>query len=128
MTDTELLGLVQTEIEILQGGTEWGITILTGYLLIAYVIGRDLNFFQVSFVNIVFLVLAGSTIDSSVSSHAVVGNLMEELYQQNADFALRVGYGRTEMPIVAWLRPAVSMVVTLGALFFMWSVRHPKTK
>jgi len=110
----------------LQGGSEWGITILTGYLLVAYVIGRNLSLFQVSFVNIVFLVLAASALDSSISSHGVVENLMDMLYQQNADLALQVGYGRMELPVVAWLRPAVSMVITVGALFFMWSVRHPK--
>jgi hypothetical protein len=128
MTDAELLGLTQVEIEIIQGLSEWGITVLTGYLLIAYVMGRNLSLFQVTFVNAVFIALVLTVIDSSLSSQRVVANLMEILHQQNPELAVQVGYERSESPAVVWLRPIVPVVILLGALAFMWSVRHPKTE
>jgi hypothetical protein len=127
MTDAELLGLAQAEIEIIQGVTEWAITVLTGYLLIAYVIGRNLTLFQVAFVSTVFITLTLIALDSSLTSQSVVGNLMEILHQQNPELAIEVGYERGEAPIVAWLRPTISAAMLLGGLAFMWSVRHPKT-
>ena len=128
MTDAELLSLSQMEIEIIQGLGEWGITILTGYLLIAYVIGKNLNLFQVAFINTVFIVLFVGVLDSSLSSQRVVANLMEILHQQNPELAIQVGYERNESPAVVWLRPIITAVMALGALAFMWSVRHPKTE
>jgi len=126
MTDAELLGLSQVEIEIIQGISEWGITVLTGYLLIAYVIGRNLSLFQVTFVNTVFIILILAVIDSSLSSQRVVASLMEILHQQNPELAIQVGYKRNESPTVVWLRPTIPAVMALGALAFMWSIRHSK--
>jgi hypothetical protein len=83
MTDAELLGLAQAEISLLQNGAEWGITILTGYLHITYVIGKSLSLFQVSFVNGIFTLLAFSVAGSNNSSHEVVNSLMNLLYEQS---------------------------------------------
>jgi hypothetical protein len=128
MTDAELLGLAQAEISLLHNGAEWGITILTGYLLIAYVIGKSLSLFQVSFVNGIFTLLAFSVAGSNNSSHEVVNSLMNLLYEQSPDLALQFGYERIHSPEVVWLRPIIIAVTALGALAFMWSVRHPKTE
>ena len=94
MTDAELLGLVQAEISLLQNGAELGITVLTGYVLIAYVIGKNLSLYQVSYVNGVFALLVFSAEGSNNSSHEVVSSLMDLLYEQSPDLALQVGYER----------------------------------
>ena len=99
-----------------------------GYLLIAYVIGKNLSLFQVSFVNGVFTLLVFSAADSSNSSHEVVRSLMDLLYERSPDLALQVGYEQIHSPEVVWLRPIITAVTALGALAFMWSVRHPKTE
>ena len=128
MTDAEILSLAQAEIEILSGLSEWGITVLTGYLLIAFVAGKTLSVFQVSFVNLVFIVLVLTSLDSTISSQNLVGNLMEILHQQNPDLALQTGYERTDAASVTILRSIVIVVMAVGALLFMWSVRHPKSE
>jgi hypothetical protein len=128
MTDAELLGLAQAEIGLIQGGVEWGLTILTGYLLIAYVIGKNLSVFQVSFVNGVFAVLVFGAAGSSISSSVVVRSLLDLLYEQSPDLALQVGYERVHSLEAVWLTPITTAVIALGALAFMWSVRHPKTE
>ena len=99
-----------------------------GYLLIAYVIGKNLSLFQVSFVNGVFTLLVFSAADSSNSSHEVVRSLMDLLYERSPDLALQVGYEQIHSPEVVWLRPMIAAVTAVGALAFMWSVRHPKTE
>jgi hypothetical protein len=94
MTDAELLGLVQTELSLLDSGAEWLITILTGYLVIAYAIGRNLSLFQVSFVNIVFILLILTRADANYTSQDVVRTLMELLHEQSPELALKLGYER----------------------------------
>jgi hypothetical protein len=37
--------------------SQYGLSIMTGYLLIAHFIGRQLTFFQVAFVNVVFVIM-----------------------------------------------------------------------
>jgi len=126
MTDAELLGLVQAEISLLDSGAEWLITILTGYLLIAYAIGKNLGLFQVSFVNVVFLLLVLARLDANYASQEVVRSLMELLREQNPEIAMQLGYERIHSKTVIWIRPIVITLVVTGAYVFMWSIRHPK--
>jgi hypothetical protein len=126
MTDAELLGLVQAEISLLDNGAEWLITILTGYLVIAYAIGKNLSLFQVSFVNVVFILLVLARVDANYTSQGVVRSLMELLHEQSPEIALRLGYERIHSITVIWVRPIAMTIVVVGAYAFMWSVRHPK--
>jgi hypothetical protein len=128
MTDAELLGLVQTELSLLDSGAEWLITILTGYLVIAYAIGRNLSLFQVSFVNIVFILLILTRADANYTSQDVVRTLMELLHEQSPELALKLGYERIHSIAVIWVRPIVMAIVVAGAYAFMWSIRHPKAE
>ena len=51
MTIVDLIGLAQGETQNALAVNEYNLATLTGYLLIAYFIGANLTFFQVSFVN-----------------------------------------------------------------------------
>ena len=49
-------------------------------------------------------------------------------YEQSPVLALQVGYERVHSLEAIWLTPITTAVIALGALAFMWSVRHPKTE
>jgi hypothetical protein len=55
MTVAELVGIAQGEIQNVLALSEASLTLTTGYLLVAYFVGAKLTFFQVSLVNVIFL-------------------------------------------------------------------------
>ena len=98
-----------------QNTLEWGFTVLTVYLLIAYVIGKNLSLFQVSFVNGVFALLVFGAASSSNSSDEIIRSLLDLLYEQSPDLALQVGYERVHSFEAVWLPPISNAVIALGA-------------
>ena len=100
------------------------LTVLTGYLLIAFFVGKQLTNFQVSFVNIVFVLTYLSMWQSTTDYLAAAIHFRDSLTSMNSELPLlETVAGAT--PTVNWL---VGGLLTIGALYFMWSVRHPKTE
>jgi hypothetical protein len=122
MTEIELIQAAQGAIDLVMDGSQWQLTMITGYLLIAYFIGAKLSTLQVAFVNFVFLLMHASAVSS-----VVMGLLRESYYTQQV---LKIS---PETPSIGSLGDAAvitivsSLIVTAGCLSYMWSVRHPKT-
>jgi len=128
MTDAELINAIQGELSILASASEWGLTMLTGYLLIAYVIGSNLTRFQVTFVNIVFGLLCAGQGFSTRTSSTIVNNFMRQLHAQNPELAYQFGHSDINVSGTVWIRPILAALVIVGAYIFMWNIRHPKTE
>jgi hypothetical protein len=77
MTEFELIQAAQGAIDTAMEGVQWQLTMITGYLLIAYFIGAKLSTLQVAFVNFVFLLMHTSAVSS-----VVMGLLRESYYTQ----------------------------------------------
>lgn len=92
------------------------LTVISGYLLVAYIAGKELTFLQTTIITVLFGFFAGLNTIATMS------------YMESAHyFGSTYGAGRSP----AWAAPAVGTVLFLGilaALKFMWDVRHPKTK
>jgi hypothetical protein len=122
MTEIELIQAAQGAIDLVMDGSQWQLTMITGYLLIAYFIGAKLSMLQVAFVNFVFLLMHANAVAS-----VVMGVLKESYYTQQV---LKIS---PETPSIGSLGDAAvitivsSLIVTAGCLSYMWSVRHPKT-
>jgi hypothetical protein len=122
MTEFEAFEALRIETAFALSVGEQSITLFTGYLLIAFFIGSKLTFFQVSFVNVVFSMMYLSSSLAIIGSMPVVYHLAERLDATGS-----------EIPITASMaNPAIAITIIslmyLGALFFMWSVRHPKAE
>ena len=122
MTEFEVFEALRMEANFALAVGEQSITLLSGYLLIAFFIGSKLTFFQVSFVNVVFSMMYLSSSLAIVQSVPVLNHLTERLNATGS-----------EIPINALTaNPATTITVIslmyLGALYFMWTVRHPKTE
>jgi small-conductance mechanosensitive channel len=119
MKGTEAFELLRMEATYTLSLGELSITILTGYLLIAFFIGARLTRFQVIFATAVYSVMYLSTAVSLSQSQAVLVYLTNSMQ----------GSG-SEIPVVSSANPSLSYLVTgllyLGSIYFMWSVRHPK--
>ena len=100
------------------------LTVLTGYLLITYFVGEKLTTFQVCFVNVVFLLAYISTWQTLIEYIATVEYFRETLATLKSDLPL-AGTTLNASPAYSI---TVASLLTIGALYFMWNVRHPKTE
>jgi hypothetical protein len=122
MTEIELIQAAQGAAEQAMAGVQWQLSMITGYLLIAYFIGTKLSTLQIAFVNLVFLLMHTNAVVS-----VVMGILRESYYTQQV---LKIS---PETPNIgssgdgAVVCVVGSLIITAGCLSYMWSVRHPKT-
>ena len=100
------------------------LTILTGYLLITFFVGEKLTTFQVCFVNVVFLLSYISTWQTLIEYVATVEYFRETLMSLKSDLPI-AGTTPNATPAFSII---VACLLTTGALYFMWDVRHPKTE
>jgi hypothetical protein len=98
------------------------LTILTGYLLITFFVGEKLTTFQVCFVNVVFLLSYISTWQTLIEYIATVEYFRETLMSLESDLPI-AGTTPNATPAFSII---VASLLTIGALYFMWDVRHPK--
>jgi hypothetical protein len=101
------------------------ISMLTAYMIVAYTVGTKLTTFQCVFASGLFLLfgllgISGQLYNLSEMYHYgnQLGIIRGESYEFNDGF--------TET--TRWIFIVVRLTIFLGALYFMWSVRHPKTE
>ena len=96
------------------------LTIITGYLVIAYIVGSSLKLGQVSIINGIFLsgtvwtTWAGFAYLMSGSYYAVVGGSM------NPERVVYAG------PLTGYISLIINTCIIIACFKFMWDVRHPK--
>mgnify|MGYP001826500142 FL=1 len=123
MSEYELSDLVATYASNLMEGQTLFITIFSAYMLVAYTVGKQLGRFQVSFITFAFLLFSSSMTLGGVQALELVMGYSDELYVINNEDVEDVRRGFT-----VGLFYIVRAVLVIGALAFMWQVRHPKTE
>lgn len=99
-------------------------TTITAYLLVAYSVGKSLTTYQVAFINVTFLIAMTTGVMGVVANVSLIAeynSIRQGLIEQQR---------LPEVLDTAWVITftAVRVVLILGALVFMWQVRHPKTE
>ncbi len=118
----EIMAALQSNLIQAQAVT---ITMLTAYMVVAYTVGQKLTTFQCTFVSIMFLVfgLFGaigqiSNLNEMYYYGGQLGELREgQFFSVDADSAAE--------EVARWVFGAIRLLLFAGALYFMWSVRHP---
>lgn len=98
------------------------VSMISAYLLVAWLIGAKLSLSQVSLVNSLFLIFSGIMGSSWLVRINLTLSYQHELLALNPE---RVTLVRP------WLVPSVTVAATLlilGCLKFMWDIRHPKNE
>ena len=124
MTEYELVDLLRSGVANMLAGQAIYFTQLGSYLLVAYLIGTKLTTFQVSFLNILLVILSVTGMSGFLS-----------ILHSNFDLRDRlIDMGSSQVSTSAEISNAASytfvvfrVLILLGALLFMWQVRHPKT-
>jgi hypothetical protein len=100
-------------------------TVVSGYLVVAYTVGKNLLRNQVTFVNFLFIV------STFMASTGVITAFRDGMiaYRKGADkieemTAISAGLETVYLTAVVGL----NILIVLGCLKFMWDVRHPKAE
>lgn len=119
-----LMSLIQTQGELIQNDATQFTTLIFGYLLVAYFIGSHLTKVQVVILNTLYIASVGSTVFQMVTGGLTAMGFLERFYEvsentrelsaMNSDYLL---FG-----------VALNIALIIASLYFMWSVRHPKTE
>ena len=90
------------------------LTVLSGYLLVAYLAGRELSFLQTTIITTLFV------------SFSIFNTVVMVSYLQTAYFYGHT-YGLARLP--GWATEVSAIMLAggiLAAVKFMWDIRHPK--
>ena len=127
MNEYELVDAMASLQSNLIQGQAITITMLSAYMVVAYTVGKKLTTFQCTFVSIVFLIFG------LLGVLGQVGNLNEMYFYgaqlgevRSGPFSSIDADSMTE-EAARWVFVGVRLLIFAGALYFMWSVRHPKT-
>ena len=92
MTEAELIEIVQGAIEIGNSQQEFALTVLTGYLLIAYFVGTRLTRFEVSFITSIYILMGVSYIFTRAINASIVQNYREMLLARVPEYSSQIGF------------------------------------
>ncbi len=122
MTEYELVDAAASYLSALQSWLATYFTILTAYLITAYIAGIKLAKSQVLIINVGFVILAGMCALAVTGTGARYLEFTRQIAEVNPQ---RIYLASAPM---AWAISAASFGGLLAALKFMWDVRHPKTE
>ena len=119
MTEGELYAALEQATATAASFSDSSVVVLTGYLLIAFFVGDKLTRFQAVFASIMFVGLYLSYQISIWGQLSRMGHFNFELSRLGSDIPLDRVYPH--------FSPLISLLLALGALYFMWSVRHSRS-
>jgi len=119
-----LIGLLQSQADLMANDGTMMTTLLFGYLIVAYFVGTHLTKVQ-SFIFSTLYVAAflASTFSATNTALAAVG-----LQARFVEVSGNSETIPTLTPMFVLLGVALKLSMFLASLYFMWSVRHPKTE
>ena len=124
MTEYEILDVINNATSNMLAAQALFITVVSAYVVVAYSVGKDLTFYQVSFVNFGLLLFVFISVQSALGLTGMISLYVEKLNEYR-------GTGDAEAASMALTRVflvGVRAILIIGALIFMWQVRHRKTE
>ena len=121
MTEAELWGLLNTYNDSGMTALTLYLTVVSSYLITAYLVGADLTAYQVLVVSCLFIIFAG------LFTFGTVGYFTRAVYFTTAI----KGYSDASVTLSPLIPPLIGSIQIIGILVslkFMWDIRHPKTE
>ena len=104
------------------------LTLVSGYMVIAYLVGDKLTRIQVFLVNIVYIASGTSVLTSNYGSVLDSATARAEAARRVEELGVIVSpVGEAAPETFAIVVAAVNSLFLIISLVFMWQVRHPKT-
>lgn len=115
--------LLQGQAELITVSVATFFTILFGYLIVAYLVARDLTRLQVFILNFIYLLIMLVIFFASANAHTVGIFRYAELLELQPE-TVPVPFWTIEFQVFTL---CVLAVAVAASLWFMWSVRHPRS-
>lgn len=123
MTEYELNDAIQALGSNLIAGEALFLTFLSGYAAVAFTVGSRLTNYQIVFINFVFIAFMITNLGGLYAMTIQAYEYGDELIALQGEVVnLAVGEA------VKWTMLLTRILMALGALGFMWQVRHSKTE
>jgi hypothetical protein len=118
-----LLGLIQSQVELISNDATMMSTLLFGYLVVAYFVGGKLTRIQSFIFSALYLAgMLGNLFSASSSAIVAIGFQAKFIEVSGASGAASLS------PMFVLLGVVMNLGMLLASLYFMWSVRHPKAE
>jgi hypothetical protein len=124
MAEYEIFDLINGVNSNIFAGQAIFLTTLSAYLVVAYSVGKALTPYQVGFINVVFLLMMFVGFNAQIALLGLVYGLSEQL----ASVTSYADGPSTTAEVVRIVFTGIRLVMVVGAIVFMWQVRHPKTE
>lgn len=126
MTEYEMGELLYNTYDTLWETSQMYFTLVSAYLVVAWLVGRKLTQGQYLIVTALYLFWVAGIIQTQVFTGLSTLQLASSITSQG-DFLLK-GYGSgTPMIIGIYSFTVVMVCGVFASLYFMWSIRHQKT-
>jgi hypothetical protein len=126
MSEYELVDVMASLQNNLIQGQAVTITMLSAYMVVAYTVGKKLTTFQCTFVSLMFLLFGLFAAAGQVSNMNEMYYYGPQLGELRGGQYLGVDADSAGEEVARWLFVLIRVLLFGGALYFMWSVRHPK--
>lgn len=125
MTEFELRELLFATFEQMNSSATMYFTLVSAYLVVSFVAGARLTRPQLVIVNALYVLWVLGTINTMYSMLSGALSVEAELRKIGTDFNFGGGAG-TDLSTSGFVLVQIAGLV--ASLYFMWSVRHPKTE
>jgi hypothetical protein len=122
LTEYEMADLAMSAQASATPTTALFISVLSGYLIIAWLVGKRLTRAQVVFINVLFIFFQLSLVGGWASRWALSYRYSSALNSIDPSFY------EVSNPVFLWAFPIAMIASVPGSLKFMWDVRHPKAE
>ena len=126
MTEFELGEMLHNQFTVMWQAAQMYFTLVSAYLIASYMVGTKLTRQQNAVITSLYVVWVTSVIIGQITSVSAVLRLVNALL---AIDSVALGSGtslETESAVYAFM--FVQIAGVLASLWFMWSMRHPKTE
>jgi hypothetical protein len=118
----EQIALAHSQLGLVQENLSVFLTLLFGYLIVAYLVAKSLTSVQVVILNFLYLVIMSFSLLAVFTAHGVGIFRYGGLLLLNPD-TMPIEFWRVESQVAL---AAVLVIVVAVSIWFMWDVRHSK--
>jgi hypothetical protein len=126
MSEYELGEILYNSYGSLWEGSQMYFTLVSAYLVVSYLVGHQLTRVQNIIITSLYLVWIIGIVDAQRTESIINLGLINEL--QHRDSIVMPAQIATAADFGLYSFIAVQIAGVLASLYFMWTVRHPKTK
>ena len=101
------------------------ITLMSGYLVVAYLVGEKLTRAQVMIINLLYVIGALTVVAGHSQYMADV--MLARLQAHVSDPQVFVAVDSAQLTLIPATLALVNISLITASLYFMWSIRHPRS-